>query len=101
LFRWIAKHYGKGAEVASLCVGAFMLAKTGILAGKKCSTHWLAADEFRKMFPDVDLQTDRIITEEQGILHERRRDFVWNLLLYWSKIHRPGNRCFDRQSFRH
>src|SRR6185369_10066630 len=42
---WIAEQYKKGAEVVSLCVGAFMLAKTGLLDGKKCSTHWRAADE--------------------------------------------------------
>jgi transcriptional regulator GlxA family with amidase domain len=79
---WISDQYEKGAEVASLCVGAFMLAKTGLLAGKKCSTHWRAADEFKKMFPDVDLQTDRIITEEQGIYTSGGATSYWNLLLY-------------------
>ena len=64
---WISEQYEKGAEVVSLCVGAFMLAKTGLIDGKKCSTHWRAADEFRAMFPQIDLQTDKIITEEDGI----------------------------------
>src|SRR5688572_22646891 len=44
---WIVEQYEKGAEVVSLCVGAFLLAKTGLLKGKKCSTHWRAADEFK------------------------------------------------------
>jgi transcriptional regulator GlxA family with amidase domain len=79
---WISEQYEKGAEVVSLCVGAFMLAKTGLLKGKKCSTHWRAADEFRKMFPDVDLQTDKIITEEQGIYTSGGATSYWNLLLY-------------------
>src|SRR5699024_6008813 len=37
---WIVKQYNQGAEVASLCLGAFLLASTGLLNGKKCSTHW-------------------------------------------------------------
>lgn len=64
---WINEQYKKGAEVASLCVGAFLLASTGLLKGKKCTTHWLAADAFRQMFPDVTLVPEKIITEENGI----------------------------------
>jgi transcriptional regulator GlxA family with amidase domain len=79
---WIVRQYKKGAEIVSLCVGAFMLAKTGLLDGKKCSTHWCAADEFRKMFPEVDLVTDKIITEEQGIYTSGGATSYWNLLLY-------------------
>ena len=79
---WIVEQYTKGAEIVSLCVGAFMLAKTGLLNEKKCSTHWRAADEFRQMFPEVDLQTDKIITEEQGIYTSGGATSYWNLLLY-------------------
>ena len=52
---WIIKQYKNGAEVASLCVGAFLLASTGLISGKQCATHWMAANDFRKMFPDVQL----------------------------------------------
>ena len=79
---WIVEQYKKGAEVVSLCVGAFLLAKTGLLNGKKCSTHWRAADEFRKMFPEIELVTDKIITEEQGIYTSGGATSYWNLLLY-------------------
>ncbi len=79
---WIIEKYKKGAEVVSLCVGAFMLAKTGLLNGKKCSTHWRAADEFRAMFPEVDLQTDKIITEEDGIYTSGGATSYFNLLIY-------------------
>ncbi len=48
---WVVEKYNSGSEVASLCLGAFLLASTGLLNGKKCATHWLAANEFRKMFP--------------------------------------------------
>jgi transcriptional regulator GlxA family with amidase domain len=79
---WIIKHHEKGAEIVSLCVGAFMLAKTGLLNGKKCSTHWRAAAEFRQMFPNIELVTDKIITEEQGIYTSGGATSYWNLLLY-------------------
>lgn len=79
---WISDQYEKGAEVVSLCVGAFLLAKTGLLDSKKCSTHWQAADEFREMFPAVDLQTDKIITEEDGIYTSGGATSYWNLLIY-------------------
>src|SRR5690349_5405354 len=49
---WIIKQHENGAEVASLCLGAFLLASTGLLDGKKCATHWLAENAFRKMFPN-------------------------------------------------
>src|SRR6476469_2961315 len=38
---WIVEQHKIGAEVASLCTGAFLLASTGLLNGKKCSTHWV------------------------------------------------------------
>src|SRR5690606_24717122 len=40
LIPWIVRQHAQGAEIASLCVGAFLLASTGLLDGKKCSTHW-------------------------------------------------------------
>ncbi len=79
---WIIEQRKKGAELASLCVGAFLLAKTGLLDGKKCSTHWNAAEEFRQMFPEVDLVADKIITEEDGIYTSGGATSYWNLLLY-------------------
>ncbi|MDQ4122663.1 MAG: helix-turn-helix domain-containing protein [Acidobacteriota bacterium] len=79
---WIKEHHRKGAEVVSLCIGAFLLARTGLLKGKQCSTHWRAAEQFRRMFPDVNLVTDKIITEEQGIYTSGGATSYWNLLLY-------------------
>jgi transcriptional regulator GlxA family with amidase domain len=81
-FPWIKDQYSRGAEVASLCVGAFLLASTGLLNGKRCSTHWISADAFRDMFPDVELVSDRIITDEQGVYSSGGANSFWNLLLY-------------------
>ena len=82
LIPWIIDQHLKGAEVASLCIGAFLLASTGLLNGKKCSTHWNAANEFRAMFPDVELVDGSVITEEQGIYSSGGANSYWSLLLY-------------------
>ncbi|MEO5889162.1 MAG: helix-turn-helix domain-containing protein, partial [Ferruginibacter sp.] len=79
---WIIKQYKGGAEIASLCMGAFLLASTGLLKGKKCATHWMATNEFRKMFPDVNLVTEKIITDEQGIYSSGGAFSYLNLILY-------------------
>jgi transcriptional regulator GlxA family with amidase domain len=79
---WIVEQYNKGAEVASLCLGAFLLASTGLLNGKKCSTHWLFANEFRSMFPDVDLVDEKVITEQSHLYSSGGANSYWNLLLY-------------------
>ncbi|MCB0496953.1 MAG: helix-turn-helix domain-containing protein [Cyclobacteriaceae bacterium] len=79
---WIVEQYNKGAEVASLCVGAFLLASTGLLNGRKCSTHWGFIDAFRGMFPEVDVQDGSIVTEEQRIYSSGGANSYWNLLLH-------------------
>lgn len=79
---WIIEMYGKGAEVASLCMGAFLLASTGLVNGKKCATHWMAENTFRKMFPDVNLVTEKIVTEESGIYSSGGAFSYLNLILY-------------------
>jgi transcriptional regulator GlxA family with amidase domain len=79
---WIVTQFKNGAEVASLCIGAFLLASTGLLNGKKCSTHWNSANEFRAMFPEVELVDGSIITEDHGIYSSGGANSYWNLLLY-------------------
>jgi transcriptional regulator GlxA family with amidase domain len=79
---WIVKHYQAGAEVASLCVGAFLLAATGLITGRKCATHWMVANDFRKMFPQVNLIEDKIITDEAGIYSSGGAFSYLNLIIY-------------------
>lgn len=81
-FPWIRSQHEQGAEVASLCVGAFLLAGTGLLDGKKCSTHWSADAQFRAMYPGVNLVSDRVITDENGVYSSGGANSFWNLLLY-------------------
>ena len=79
---WIVQQYGKAAEIASLCVGAFILASTGLVNGKKCATHWAAENEFRRMFPEVNLVTEKILTDENGIYSSGGAFSYLNLILH-------------------
>lgn len=79
---WITQQYRDGAEVASLCLGAFVLAASGLLNGKSCSTHWLFANDFRAMFPNVSLVDSRIVTEQNGLYSSGGANSYWNLLLH-------------------
>ena len=79
---WMVRQYKKGSELAGLCFGSFLLASTGLLRARKCSTHWLAADDFRKMFPDVNLVPEKIITDERGIYSSGGAYSSLNLIMY-------------------
>jgi transcriptional regulator GlxA family with amidase domain len=92
LIDWIAQQYKHGAEVASICTGAFMLAASGLLDGKNCSTHWAVADDFRTLFPQVHLQTDQLITDENGIYTNGGAYSFLNLIIYLLE------KYYDRQT---
>ncbi|MBV7529872.1 GlxA family transcriptional regulator [Chitinophaga sp. sic0106] len=92
LIQWLRTQYQQGAEIASICTGAFLLAAAGILEGKSCSTHWAATDDFKHRFPNVNVQSDKIITEENGIYTNGGAYSFLNLILYLIE------KYFDRQT---
>jgi transcriptional regulator GlxA family with amidase domain len=92
LIDWVEKQYKAGAEIASICTGAFILASSGLLDGKSCSTHWAAADNFRTMFPQVNLQADKLITDENGIYTNGGAYSFLNLMIYLVE------KYYDRQT---
>lgn len=79
---YFKKLYEKGSSLASLCVGAFLLAETGLLAGKKCSTHWAHINEFKERYPNVEVEDGAIITEHENIYSSGGASSLWNLILY-------------------
>ncbi|KAF2082383.1 GlxA family transcriptional regulator [Flavobacterium sharifuzzamanii] len=82
LVQWLQKQYKKGAEIATICTGAFMLAASGLLDGKSCSTHWSVKENFTKMFPKINLQIDELITDENGIYTNGGAYSFLNLMIY-------------------
>ncbi|EOZ98401.1 transcriptional regulator, AraC family [Indibacter alkaliphilus LW1] len=81
-FSWIRSQYAMGAEVVTLCLGAFILGSTGLLDGKRCVTHWKAAADFQKLFPNTKLQADNLLTDENGIYTGGGAFSSANLILY-------------------
>jgi transcriptional regulator GlxA family with amidase domain len=79
---WVISQFSAGAEVASLCTGTFLLAATGLLNGKPCATHWKAATCFRRLFPELDLHTNKILTDQQGVYTAGGAISSLNLALY-------------------
>ena len=92
LIEWIQDQYKMGAEVASICTGAFLLAATGLLDGKSCSTHWGAANDFRQLFPNINLQTDKLISVERNIYSNGGSYSFLNLILFLIE------KYFDRET---
>lgn len=82
LIDWIGNRYKNGSELASMCIGAFLLAASGVLDGKTCSTHWRSIESFRQLFPHVKLVEDKIITDEHGIYTNGGGYSFLNLMLY-------------------
>jgi transcriptional regulator GlxA family with amidase domain len=82
LVEWIKEQYKNGAELATMCTGTFMLASEGLLDGRNCSTHWDAADIFRQHFPKVNLQKEKLITDENGIYTNGGAYSFLNLVIY-------------------
>jgi transcriptional regulator GlxA family with amidase domain len=82
LMDWTLSQYKNGAEVATMCTGAFMLASSGLLDGKSCSIHWNSVDKLRNLFPLIEVRKDQLITDEQGIYTNGGAYSFLNLLIY-------------------
>jgi transcriptional regulator GlxA family with amidase domain len=65
---WLKKHHKNGTLIASICVGSFLLAESGLLDGKVATTHWGFASEFQKRYPQIELRPERLITEDDNII---------------------------------
>ncbi|MFF4973937.1 GlxA family transcriptional regulator [Streptomyces sp. NPDC001083] len=57
-----------GTRLVSICTGAFVLAAAGLLEGRRATTHWQLADEFRRAYPGVDLDPDVLFVDDGTVL---------------------------------
>jgi transcriptional regulator GlxA family with amidase domain len=67
LLPWLIRMHEHGADIVSNCTGAFLLAESGLLNGKKATTHWGFVKQFRERYPQVDLQAEQMITSDGSI----------------------------------
>lgn len=67
LFAWIRLQYEKGVNICSICMGAFVLAESGLLNGKSCTTHFKKTQELQSLYPKVKVMENILFTEEAGL----------------------------------
>jgi transcriptional regulator GlxA family with amidase domain len=65
--QWLRRAYAAGAEMASVCTGAFLLAEAGLLDGRPCTTHWSRVDELQRRFPAAQVLRNRLFVHEGRI----------------------------------
>ncbi|WP_192933774.1 GlxA family transcriptional regulator [Sinorhizobium meliloti] len=65
---WLRSEHSKGAGLCSICKGAFLLGETGLLAGRTVTTHWSYEEHLVSRFPDINVNTDRLIIDDGDIL---------------------------------
>jgi transcriptional regulator GlxA family with amidase domain len=68
LLRWIVRRHREGTTLCSVCKGAFLLGAAGLLAGRPVTTHWALRGRFAERFPDVRLDTDKILIDDGDIV---------------------------------
>jgi transcriptional regulator GlxA family with amidase domain len=65
---WIRRKHSEGAVVAAVCGGVFVLAESGLLSGRRTTTHWLFADELRRRYPELKVDADRLVIDDNDIV---------------------------------
>ena len=68
VIEWIINKSAKQEIVASVCTGAFLLAKAGLLSGKSATTHWEDITDFKSMFPDLNVKENKRWIDEGQIV---------------------------------
>jgi transcriptional regulator GlxA family with amidase domain len=68
LIRWLRLQHAKGVVLAAVCGGVFILARTGLLAGRQATTHWALRDQFAAQFPEVLIETDQMLIDYGDVL---------------------------------
>ncbi len=63
VFPWLKHHHERKAVLASVCTGAFFIAETGLLDGRPATTNQSVASQFEDMYPEVELNLQRIIVD--------------------------------------
>jgi transcriptional regulator GlxA family with amidase domain len=65
---WLREAYRAGAEMCSVCTGAFALGEAGILDGRACTTHWRCIGELKSRFPRARVLGDRLFVEDDRVI---------------------------------
>lgn len=67
LKKWMLEAYANGANICSVCTGAFLLARVGLLDGKPTTTHWKRTKQLKALYPEIQLVENQLFTESEQI----------------------------------
>lgn len=79
---WLQQQFKQGAELASFCTGAFLLAATGLLNGRKATTHVVSAADLANAFPDICVMEGAVVTDDNGVYTSGGATSTFHLLLH-------------------
>ncbi|MDE3735299.1 GlxA family transcriptional regulator [Pseudomonas resinovorans] len=65
---WLTRQHAEGVTLSSVCAGAFVLAQTGLLAGRAMTTHWSLAKDLAERYPDVKVDADKLVVDDGDII---------------------------------
>jgi len=65
---WLRERHADGVALASVCAGAFPLAATGLLTGRKMTTHWAYAELLQQRYPEVLVDVDQLIIDDGDVI---------------------------------
>ncbi|SFM02622.1 GlxA family transcriptional regulator [Marinobacter zhejiangensis] len=65
---WVKQHHQNGSIICSVCAGAFVLAKTGLLKGRRVTTHWALAEEFARLYPETEIDCNKLLINDGDII---------------------------------
>ncbi|AHG62523.1 GlxA family transcriptional regulator [Advenella mimigardefordensis] len=68
LTTWLRDHHADGVALGSVCAGAFALAATGLIDGRRITTHWSYADMLQQRFPALSVDADQLIIDDGDII---------------------------------
>lgn len=68
LLEWIAAQSERAELTASVCTGAFLLAESGLLNGRRATTHWASVDWMRETYPAITMLADARVVDEGHII---------------------------------
>lgn len=65
---WLLERHASGTTLCSVCAGAFVLAETGLMNGRRATTHWAFARQLAERFPEIKLADENIVVDEGDIM---------------------------------
>jgi transcriptional regulator GlxA family with amidase domain len=68
LVRWLRDNHAAGTTLCSVCIGAFLLAETGLLAGRTATTHWACTEALATRFPDIRIDADKLVIDDGDLV---------------------------------